>query len=245
MIDWRAVVPFIGPESNMIALIDDIEVDLLERFTFVDNTPSGVLSSARFRHLPIYGAEIVSHPENLGIAASWNVGLRKRAEFTVCMSASVRFPAGFRQWLREVEQHASPWGLKTKLQGHLIVLGRTLTDEIGFADENFYPTGWDDNDWYMRMILAGRMPGQTQYGTKPDGTIAMNYAMSCTTAGFNLAVNATKTTSNDPALIEYYLRKWGSHSEVNFKTPFNDPSNGLDYWPPTSVAENKKRYGLK
>ena len=237
MKDWIVVVPFIGPDWVIDGLLEQVEVDLFGRFLFIDNTPTGSLKDSSRHRLHIYGAEVVHRPENAGFAGSVNLGLRRGHEQTIVCSASVRFPAGFRRWLEEASAAVTPMGLFTLLSWHLLSLGRPLVERLGYLDENFYPCELEDIDYMWRMIVAGSLHDEDQ------GGVGRPRPMSCSRAGLNLSTADHRFKQNGPALSAYYDRKWGGHPEV-FRAPFDNAANPLGYWPPATVGELKRRYGV-
>lgn len=234
MKDWLIVVPWIGPEWNIRGLLETVEIDLLDRFVFVDNSRDGGLHDFRLGN---YGAKVVSHPENLGFCGSANVGIMQGHAQTVICSSSVRFTRGLRYWLEEAEELATEAGLVTFLEFHLVAFGRALVEQVGRMDENFYPGEWSDNDYFRRIRLAGRNPNTT------PGAMGLKRPMACTRAGYNLAQKATGFKDNPRALLAYYARKWGGEpGHETHDKPFGDKP--LEYWPGASVATLKERYGL-
>ena len=76
--DWVCVVPVAGPVHVFEGLLATIEDDLLPGFLFVDNSRDSFL-----RDYDLKGARVVYHPENLGVAKSWNLALREGHEQTI------------------------------------------------------------------------------------------------------------------------------------------------------------------
>lgn len=238
--DWLAVVPWIAPEWNLRAFLDGVEVDLIQHFLFVDNSANSELRNWR---LEVRRAEVIYAPDNVGVPKAWNEGLRRGHEQTILCSASVRFPAGMRQFLRELEAHATRWGSRTPLSWHLVAIGRATVEKVGYFDENCYPGDWSDNDFGWRMMQANIHARSQGEQPPPDGCIAPPVPMSCATAGYNIAIQTGAFRDNSRAVEEYYRQKWGGQPAV-WDRPWNDANNDLSYWPPASVAELKQRYGL-
>ena len=99
---------------------------------------------------------------NLGIAASWNIGIRKmynhRADWLIIISAAVRFgePGGL-DLVESMRTHPDAMGVGGGLDGwHLIAFHRRTFDAVGWFDENFYPGYFEDADFGRRVALWKR-----------------------------------------------------------------------------------------
>lgn len=181
---------------------------------------------------------------NCGVAESWNRGLKQGADQTLICSQMVRFaPADLsrrpERWgldfvAENIERYANPYGMTFGDQGfHLISIGRKTVNTIGLFDENFLAYGEDD-DYSHRLSLAGiRMGG---WGNNADGSFDKAWLE----AGiFSIAYGALNrggviNTGKAGRMLDYYSHKWcspGTKYPGDYKTPFNNPDAGLDYWP--------------
>lgn len=222
--DWQVVIPFIGPPSNVagcLASMGTLSVPVL----LVDNSPGGDT-----KEIPVpNGVEVVYYPWNLGVAASWNLGIKRGADQTLVCSASMRF--GEHGLARIIEQ-AAPGKYGTAWWGcawHFIALGRALVDLIGLLDENFYPAYYEDNDYTYRARLAG--VGFCNGGF-PKRRCALE-DLRC--IGNAVAWRAGYLDEYDLGACEkYYERKWGGPpAQEKWTHPFNDITRNLAWWPDT------------
>lgn len=232
MSDWQIVLPHITPRWNLeacLASMGAVPVPLL----IVDNSKD---SDTRSMLLPT-GGEVALYPDNLGVGASWNLGLMRGARWTLLLSASIRFgPGGLTKMLDGITPLVGEYGLELgswdrradgdwNVGWKCITIGRALVDRIGYFDENLYPAYNEDRDYGHRARMAfGAIPwlkgGVEEAGvTKIGDAIAWKHG----------AMGPQPPTEWN---WEYYCEKWGVVDGVEtFLTPFNDPTNGLDYWP--------------
>lgn len=240
MLDWLAVIPWIGPRANLDGFLASARFtrDEWPRVLLVDNSPT---SAARELGLEDKGVRVEYHPENIGIARAWNLGLREGHDQTIVCSASVRLtgPRGWSDYLDVVERHASRWGLHTAAMAwHLSAVGRATVDRIGCFDEGFYPAYYEDADYDRRRGLAG-----IAYQWPLHSEIVKLPAVS---AGHGLAVREGGAAVNFRACCDRFIAKWGGDpNHGSYTHPWNDPANAPSYWPQESIETLRDRYNLR
>lgn len=151
---------------------------------------------------------------NMGVAASWNLGvdaaLQVGASHLVIVSEAIVFGHGGAPWLDELEQH--PLGMLSHAPGfHLIALGRPVLEAVGRFDEAFFPGYYEDNDYLRRMSLAGFGPlhRSSSWCYRDRGT-AHSLKMGFVEVEFG-------------PLTELYVRKWGGIPGAElFDTPYDE-----------------------
>lgn len=162
------------------------------------------------------GAEIRFHPDNLGVAGSWNYGIRSDAEFLWIISSTLIFNQGFSELIRKME-FANEYGLLTDEAWHCIGFSRKTFDTVGIFDEQFYPGYYEDNDYGYRLQLA-HIHNAPNYPSMPK------VAVDITSQGVATTLKAGLVHPRFDLLREYYKKKWGGYpSEEKFVTPFNQP----------------------
>ena len=182
-----------------------------------------------------YGLRTHRDPDghNLGVARSWNVGVRevldRDLDYVVLMSASMRFgPELHTTWRRQMETF---WGHNViEADGHswhLIALHRRLFDRIGLFDENYH-VYFEQIDWCYRLRMAGLEVGfvHVWVNALSQGAALHAHLISC------------------PAepLLAYYADKWGGpKGDERYVQPWG--SKPLDYWEPSTIPELAERYG--
>lgn len=169
--------------------------------------------------------EIDNSVVNRGCTASWNVGLKMAvdtgADWCVWMSAACRFgPEGGLDLIAALGRNPKAHVVETQARGHLIAVNTRVTREIGYCDENFFPSYFQDTDWHRRVTLA--------FGESLDwrrvevGVQSESVSHSVQLSGLHVDFLALET---------YYRRKWGTFPGGLYRTPFNDPERPLTWWP--------------
>lgn len=211
-------------EANAAELTDG---DLL----VIDNTRTG--GAVERYTLPTY-RDPDGH--NLGVARSWNVGVRRLLEsdreYLTLMSASMQFgPILHTSWTRQM---LAFWGENViEAEGHswhLISFHRRVFEKVGLFDECLYPAYFEATDMSFRM---------RQVGWEGSWTRVWVNALS-------RGVGAHLPLISCPAdpLLGYMRAKWGGDKgEETFCQPFGDQP--LDYFPKASIPELAERYGLE
>lgn len=186
------------------------------------------------RYLERTGADVRWHPENLGCAPSFNIGVKMLAEpgvdFVIIMVAAALFHRSVEDFAELVAYHEKTFRnyyyltvgpYKTDL--HAFALTKRFYNEVGFYDENFWPVYYEDTDLGRRMHLLGI-----------HKTVLLDDLR--TSQGLSMAV------SKDPRLlrlwelnatrvITYYRRKWGGdHTLETFARPFGNDNTPINFW---------------
>lgn len=211
---WQVVLPHIAPLWNVedcLKSMGDIAVPLL----LVDNSPD---SNTKQLQLPV-NVEPVYHPQNLGVAGSWNLALRRQAEFTLIVSASMRFRNGLAAFLEEAQAHMTEWGLGFYQGLHLMVLTRAVVERVGWFDEHYYPAYFEDNDFWYRAVLSG-LPKEPIQQVVTDQAFCIGNALALR-SGVSVALGENEA---------YYKTKWGGLPwHETYSHPFNNPAYDYRY----------------
>lgn len=97
---------------------------------------------------------ILNLPSNLGVAGSWNLGIKlyPHAPFWTISSADTIIPDG---WIKKIiemsgrEYFVQGWGY------NFFTIGEDIVRNVGLFDEYIYPAYYEDNDYSDRIIIAG------------------------------------------------------------------------------------------
>lgn len=159
------------------------------------------------------GAKIFYYPENIGIAAAWNLGVKEDFDFLWIISSSMIFNKGFSE-LKEATKQANEWGLLTTEAWHCIGFTKKTFDLIGLFDEQFKPAYYEDNDFMYRIKLAG---------IHDVGHAALpKVSLDTTCQGQAVTLKSGAITVRFDLLEDYYKRKWGgTPGKETYLTPFN------------------------
>ena len=99
----------------------------------------------------------VRMPYNLGVAGSWNLGIKSLpfADWWLVANFDVKWPKGA---LEQFDQRSSPDGLvvsDTFSKWAAFTIGSNVVSRVGLFDESFHPAYFEDNDYLRRCEHAG------------------------------------------------------------------------------------------
>jgi hypothetical protein len=164
--------------------IRSLSADARRRLVVVDNSADGL---GRRAHKLVTGTYL-RNGQNLGCAASWNVGAAiaetMGADHLTMLSEAVTFQDGGELW--ETMLAPEPVGLAGPNIWHLYGLHLDTLKATGPFDDGFWPIYYEDTDYERRMALLGLWPrwdprvalSYTDRGhahTWKDGWIAVDY----------------------------------------------------------------------
>lgn len=203
-----------------------------EELLVVDNSRAGFVS----QRYPNVRAHRDPNGHNLGVARSWNVGVREVMEgdldWLVIISTSVEFgPLLHTTWREQMQRHQRRWMIEAMGHSwHLIAIHRDVFERVGLFDENFYPAYEEQIDFGHRQEILD---------------IQRDYASVWVNAmSWGSANHIHEIDCPNPPLVEYYVEKWGGiKGEEKWDKPFN--GKPLDYWPERTIPELATKYGLK
>lgn len=171
--------------------------------------------------------------ENLGIMASNNIGIDEAraedADWFCVMSAAVRFgEARGADWYAALD--ASPDHAVVSCAGlfgwHLIAFSREVVETCGRFDQNFFPYGYDDNDYAIRIHKA--FPRGVWSGIK-------GIAADDSEVGMGHSIRRFLPPFSNRHQLDYFAAKWGGEPRGQdftwfYDTPFN-AGHPVGYWP--------------
>lgn len=178
------------------------------------------------------GAEVFDFPDNLGIAGSWNFGLKRLetdCDFVVILSTSICFDKPFEFLIDTVIEHEEkePAGLYLcdgVTNKHCFVVTRKGLEIGGYFDENFWPSYYEDIDYSYRSSLNGFVPIRFD-----ELKIAHSHGASLALCGDSRLLMHHQLNAN--RMLSYYIAKWGGYQNQEiYKIPFNNPKMGINDW---------------
>ncbi len=186
------------------------------------------------------GAEVWDCRFNLGLAATWNLGLQRMAEddcdFLIVLSPSVIFTKPFQLFIDEVikAETANPNRYSQYLSDytvnlHCFVRTRLGHKLIGYYDENFWPIYHEDTDLCVRQLV------QQKTGEHPFEMMKLECDF-ISTQGYSLSCAASLELmhlfqSNSQRHLEYFRKKWGcDYGGKHYDHPFNNPNIHFNKW---------------
>lgn len=156
--------------------------DLLERmFASVDTMVSQLiiidngrvwLDTKRTRPEWARDVHVLKIPNNLGVAASWNLGIKVTpfSPYWLIVNFDVVWPAGSLQRMDHAANEselvlsggAPPWCA--------FALGDKVVERVGLFDESFHPAYFEDNDYTDRMHYHGLTITHTDIPVEHDNS---------------------------------------------------------------------------
>lgn len=190
-----------------------------------------VVDNSRERHplvLPFTPGFYVYRRQNLGVARSWNIGIRRALAagqpLTVC-SQSVAWGRRGAETLAESYANMDEWGAEYPgFSWHVNTFTVKFMETMGFFDENLFPAYMEDTDMLYRMGLCG-LPSPRE-----NGRHRPNFDLDATCGPDGAALNSGVVEVNFGRLERYYREKWGGNQQEEiFHTPFNS-GKGVNWW---------------
>lgn len=165
----------------------------------------------------------VIHPgHNLGVAASWNLGMRvtPTAPWWLITNFDIEFGEGD---LAKLEATVDPGvaGIYYMLGMAAFALTQATVKAVGYFDENFHPAYDEDLDYSRRAKLLDLPVFEVGFTGTHVGSATI-YAD---------PVYRYMNGRTHPANDAYYARKWGGAKEggETFSTPFNQGGHVGDW----------------
>jgi GT2 family glycosyltransferase len=105
----------------------------------------------------LYGgkATVLNMPANLGVAGSWNLGIKSFpfAPYWVIASNDIKYAPG---QLQKLADKSSPDVLiKTSQAWSSFSIGSNVVKTVGLFDENYHPAYYEDTDYEARIDRLG------------------------------------------------------------------------------------------
>lgn len=236
-----------GRATGVKSVINDMKIALivpvLKRFDLFTKLMNSV-------DVEIRPYVIDNYNVNRGVAAAWNIGIRKALEdgyeYAIISNDDVVFEKESIKKIYEcmietgaVAISANPNNSINSESGTLsigcdffcfMININKLVEVCGYFDENFHPAYFEDNDMLYRIKLSGE-----KYYIKTD---APAYHFGSATQNSN--PNAKVCPDNVfKSLQAYFKIKWGGlPNEETFSNPFNNSENSIKYWEKKGYRKN-------
>jgi len=188
------VVPVLARPDLLSRMIDSVDFPV-GHLIVIDN--GGCVDTDRLRSEQIERVSVVRMPANLGVAGSWNLGIKSApfAPWWLIVNFDVVWPAGS---LERFAIESDPSALVLSYGSPpwcAFALGERVVHEVGLFDEALHPAYFEDNDLERRCEAAGVPVRRSTIPVRHDNssTLAAGYA-----------VRNSETFS---ANAEYYGRK--------------------------------------
>jgi hypothetical protein len=214
------------------ACCESMHADLRIQTLVVDNTRDGLPDEPIARWVYRDPAD-----RNVGVAASWNVGLdlaeSEGANWLIVISEAIRFGetggldlldalskcevANYEQWFDGGPQVTYPIVHANEFGWHLQAIARPTWERVGAFDPIFKPAYFEDTDYLYRMGLAGLPSPRENGGQFHHVTLDASDLGN----GHSLSQRLVEVRMGD--LEGLYVAKWGGRQgHETFTHPYND-----------------------
>lgn len=197
------IIPVINRPDLLRRTLLSVDVDVA-RLVVIDNSPAGGLALevlAGMDARPAAWMSVVEPPSNLGVAASWNFGIRSTAEAPWWCIANADTEFGSGDLARLAAAMDEPGARWVGLCGDWRAFGinAECIDRVGWYDENYFPIYCEDADYEWRCTVMG-VPWSFIDGTSSHvGSVSWR----------SDAANARSNARTYPENVAYYEAKWG------------------------------------
>lgn len=147
------IVPVLNRYDLLQRMIDSIDTDVESLLVINNGDGLGLLKFPKC----VKNAYILDMPTNLGVAASWNLGIKSFPfeKFWTITSADTVFQPGS---LAELAKASASDKLTLTAEFpyyQAFSVGEQLVQKVGLFDESIYPIYFEDNDYERRVQNAG------------------------------------------------------------------------------------------
>lgn len=148
------IVPVLNRYDLLHKMLESIDYPVRDLLIIDNGKELG--GNLTFRNQHVWSVNVLSLPSNLGVAASWNLGIKlfphdNRWTFS---SNDVVYQPGALKVLSTARESSL-----TLSQGaphfHTFAVGEDVVKRVGLFDERFYPAYYEDSDFLRRCQLAG------------------------------------------------------------------------------------------
>lgn len=105
----------------------------------------------------VQSTKLIKMPANLGVAGSWNLGIKASPFSSYWMIANfdIEFPPGMlRRWDEESRDDSVLLAFSPQ-PFSCFTVGEQVIDRVGLFDEGFHPGYFEDNDFELRCRITG------------------------------------------------------------------------------------------
>lgn len=199
------IVPTLNQPDALFQMLSSIDTHI-EQVVVIDNGEKALPNWRVTSHIKL--------PHNIGVAASWNLGMKvtPRADWWVFANDDLTFGPGD---LGRMEEAVDPRaaGVWMGLGLAFFAITRHTLSAIGYFDENIHPAYDEDVDFMRRADLLGLPRHEVGFTGEHIGSATIH------SDPLLRSINGMTHSEND----RYYARKWGGQKlgGETFSTPFN------------------------
>ena len=144
------IIPVLNRFDLLEECISSIDCEV-EHLLIIDNSGKYSIPSG------LYGGKVtvLNMPSNMGVAGSWNLGIKSFpfAPYWIIASNDIKYASG---QLQKLANYSSPdVVIKTSQAWSSFSIGSNVIKKVGLFDENYHPAYYEDNDYETRMRRLG------------------------------------------------------------------------------------------
>lgn len=148
------IIPTLIREDTAVNILEDADC-LIEDALIVNNGQGEIWRD--WKNWDVRRFHVLDMPNNFGVAASWNLGIKSFpfAEWWMFASDDVTFaPGALEMFAKECGPDrltiSSSWP-----HFQFFAVGENVVKAVGLFDENLYPANFEDDDYLLRVKRAG------------------------------------------------------------------------------------------
>lgn len=161
------IVPVLNRYDLLQRMLDTIDIKI-QHLVLIDNGDN--LDKIRFPEL-VKNVHYIPLPANLGVAGSWNLGIKVTPHHDRWFIASndIMLAPGDLATLADAKTDELTLA-DTFPYWQIFAVGEEVIREVGLFDEGFHPAYFEDNDFERRVRKKGFTVTQFQLGVKHDNS---------------------------------------------------------------------------
>lgn len=149
------IVPTLNGHKRLANMIDSIDYPVNELIIIDNGASKGATWDLChiYDNPMVYKTHTISLPSNLGVAASWNLGIKLTpwSEYWCIVNDDVTFEPGALGVLAAASGSENLAFVDCPQPWSAFTLGEGVVDAVGLFDEIFYPAYFEDNDYQRRV----------------------------------------------------------------------------------------------
>lgn len=154
------IIPILNRYDLLDKNLELIDYDVKE-ILIINNGKENYISKRKDLNV-----RVLNLPSNLGMSASWNLGIKlyPHEEYWMISSADTFWQPGNMEQLANLSgkdklvMSAEAWSCFT--------IGENIIREVGLFDEYYYPIYFEDNDYYERVMRSNVKEGYIESGIR-------------------------------------------------------------------------------
>ena len=149
------VVPTLTRHDLLVRMLESVDHPV-GHLVVIDNSGRGFVA----KDGPWERMTVLPMPANLGVAASWNLGVRlaHRHPWVLICSDDMWWPQGCLQTLTGVASEETLVLAGNFPHWQAFTLGMGVVRKVGLFDEGYYPAYFEDLEYLRRMEANGLLP---------------------------------------------------------------------------------------